>query len=153
MGLEQSEVDSNAHPTACVSSSDTTQRLAYSRHFSGDVTLDLSSPPTHSPGAPRPRPMVFINPCVASNPRLRGGVSQYFHPSWTLECLLWTPLAPVSHSLWVFSLLLPVSELDKLKKLSHEIRNPGKYSNPPTLHSSNPGGTPTGMSGAELRSR
>lgn len=35
----------------------------------------------------------------------------------------------------VFSLLLPVSELDKLKKLSHEIRNPGKQFKPPILRS------------------
>ena len=35
----------------------------------------------------------------------------------------------------VSSLLLPVPELNKLKKLSHEIRNPGKRSKPPALGS------------------
>lgn len=54
-----------------------------------------------------------------------------------------TPTSPgISFSL-VSSLLLPVPELNKLKKLSHEIRNPGKRSKLPDLSSH---ARPTGVS-------
>ena len=48
----------------------------------------------------------------------------------------------ISFSL-VSSLFLPDPELNKLKKLSHEIRNPGKWSKPPDLGSH---ARPTGVS-------
>lgn len=44
----------------------------------------------------------------------------------------------VFHSLW-FLPCSPISELDKLKKLSHEIRNPGKQPKPPALYGSRQG--------------
>lgn len=59
------------------------------------------------------------------------GVSPDFTKHKTLGGLLWTLLAWVFHSFLFFPLLLPDPELDKLKKLSHLVRNPGKQPRPP----------------------
>lgn len=45
------------------------------------------------------------------------------------------PTGPGMSFSLVSSLLLPVPELNRLKKLSHEIRNPGKWSKPAALGS------------------
>lgn len=108
-------------PQRCVRTSDVTWRLALGGPFLEEVTLDLrvarSSPPLPL-GAPGPRPTVLIiTSCVASDSGLRR------------ESLGMAPVDPLPRHFILFGffpLFLPVPELDKLKKLSHEIRNPSK---------------------------
>lgn len=150
------EADSNAHrPQHGVRITEIMQRLADSRCSSGEMALDQAlkdkenkrsqgglQQPLKAPWCPRAKARNSHHQPVwqPSDPELSlSGLSS----SVDARTVPMTPTSPgISFSLVSF-LLLPVPELNKLKKLSHEIRNPGKRSKPPDLGNH---ARPTGVS-------